>query len=437
MNIDLILKETQKLLSGCKWEFYITESSKLKSKSKDFEIESVTKSREYGISIKVLKDGKLGFSYTSDPTPWNIKKSVEKALDLMKISTPDENLIFQKPVNTQKVEYYDSYTAEILGDAEKILKAVEIERAIKTRDIRIKNVRECSFSETVFRYSLINSEGVNITEKGTVYTAFASAVAEENSDSQIAWDFTQSRFLKDLDIQFLAEEISGNAVSLLGAVPIETVSIPVLFPPYAFSQILEAFFPAFSGDFLIKGKSFFENRYDTPVAYSGFSLIDNGRLKNGVMTRSFDDEGTPTQKTALIEKGVFKGFLHSLYTATASREKPTGNGYRTSFKDIPSVRPSNFYVETGDGIKIERESFKVIEMLGLHTSNPVTGDFSLGVSGLIIDKSGIVKPVRGVTLSGNFFEMIKNIVQIGDDLRFYGGFGSPSILVEEMVIGGI
>ncbi|SNZ03117.1 PmbA protein [Persephonella hydrogeniphila] len=437
MEINQILKEVKDLLSKYKWEIYISEISKLKSKSKDFEIESITKSREYGLSVRVLKDGKSGFSYTSDPTPQNIRKSIEKALELLKISTPDENLSFQKPVNTEKVEYYDSYASEVLDSDEKILKAIEIERSIKTKDIRIKNVRECSFSETIFKYSLINSEGVNTTEKGTIYTAFASAVAEERGDTQIAWDFIQSRFLKDLDIEFLADEIVSNAVSLLGATPTETKSIPVLFPPYAFSQILEAFYPAFSGDYLIKGKSYFEDKKDTPVACSDLSIVDNGRLAKGIMTRSFDDEGTPTQKTVLVEKGIFKNFIHNLYTSSVSGEKPTGNGYRSSFKDSTSVKPSNFYVESGEGIKIKNDTFKVIEMLGLHTSNPVTGDFSVGVSGLIINEKGIVKPVRGVTLTGNFFEIIKNIVQIGNDLRFYGGFGSPSVLVKEMVIGGI
>ena len=438
MELKNIIQENSNLLNGLSWEFYLVEKTTLKSKSKDFQIESVTRSREKGLSIRLKKDGKIGFSYVSNISDATVKKGIQKAKDILKISTPDEAIFFQKPVKTDLIpEAYDTFCVERLDIKEKILKSVEIERAIKTKDSRIKNVRDCTFSETVFIYSLINSEGIEISEKGTVYTAMASAVAEDKGDSQIAWGFTQSRYLEELDINGLADETVSGAVSLLGGKPVPTTSLPVLFPPFSFSQMLEAFYQAFSGDFLIKGKSYFEDKKDQTVASPYVSIVDDGRLINGIMTRNFDDEGSPTQRTQIIKNGVFKGFMHNTYTAKLSGENSTGNGFKTSFKEPPQVYPSNFYLQNGKGIKIESKTFKVIQLLGLHTSNPVTGDFSVGVSGVLIDEKGLFQPVTGVTLSGNFFELIKDIIQVGDDLKFYGNLGSPSVLVAKMTLGGI
>ncbi|WP_293448562.1 TldD/PmbA family protein [Persephonella sp.] len=438
MELKNIIQKNLDLLNGVEWEFYLIEKTTLKSRSKDFQIESITKSGEKGLSIRLKKDGKVGFSYVSNISDDTVKKGIQKAKDILKISTPDDAIFFQKPVETDLIpEAYDTFSTERLDTKEKILKATEIERAIKTKDNRIKNVRDCTFSETVFSYSLINYKGLDISEKGTVYTAMASAVAEDKGDSQIAWGFTQSRYLEDLDINRLADEIVSGAVSLLGGKPVPTTSLPVLFPPYSFSQILEAFFQAFSGEFLIKGKSYFDDKKDQKVAPSFISIVDDGRLTHGIMTRNFDDEGSPTQKTQIIKDGVFKNFIHNTYTAKLSGEKSTGNGFKATFKEPPQVYPSNFYLQKGTGIKIESKTFKVIQLLGLHTANPVTGDFSVGASGALIDGKGFSQPVTGVTLSGNFFQMLKDIIQVGDDLRFYGNFGSPSVLVEKMVLGGI
>ena len=438
MELKKIIQKNIDLLNGFEWDFYFVEKITLKSRSKDFQIEEVTKSKEKGLSIRLKKDGKSGFSYVSNISDDTVRKGIQKAKDILKISTPDEALFFQKPVKTDLIpEAYDAFSSEKLDITEKMLKAVEIERAIKTKDSRIKNVRDCTFSETVFSYSLINSEGLDISEKGTVYTAMASAVAEDRGDSQIAWGFTQSRYLKELDINGIADEIVLSALSLLGGKPIPTASLPVLFPPYSFSQMLEAFYQAFSGEFLIKGKSYFEDKKDQKVASSLISIVDDGRLTHGIMTRNFDDEGTPTQKTQIIKNGVFKSFIHNTYTAKLSGEKSTGNGFKAAFKEPPQVYPSNFYLQKGTGIKIESKTFKVIQLLGLHTANPVTGDFSVGASGVLIDGKGFSQPVTGVTLSGNFFQMLKDIIQVGDDLRFYGNFGSPSVLVEKMVLGGV
>ncbi|MDQ7056189.1 MAG: TldD/PmbA family protein [Persephonella sp.] len=332
---------------------------------------------------------------------------------MSEIATPEKFPLPGKSEKTEEIpEEYDGFTAEMIKTEEKINIPVEIEHSVRKRDNRIKNIRECSFSETVFHYRIINSEGLDVSEKGTIYTVSISPVAEENGNSQIVWGFTQSRYLKEIDLDGIIEETVKNATGLLKAKPINTTELPVLFPPYAFSQILQAFYPAFSGEFLIKKKNILNIGDIAGVQH--LNITDDGRIFNGVMTRKYDDEGTPTQKTKIIKNGIMENFLHSIYTAVSVGKKSTGNGFRSSYRDIASVKPSNLFVETGNrDINYPDRYFYVVEMLGLHTANPVTGDFSVGVSGFVMKGDEIFQPVMGVTLSGNFFEMLKSIIHIG------------------------
>ena len=437
MERDKIISSISDLLSGYQWEIYISSIQTLKSISSNLSIESLTKSKETGVGVRIKKGEKIGFFYVSNPTEEKINKALQKAIQSLEISEDDPYIQFStltdNPVN---LKIYDKYSAENLTDIEKSQIALEFEDKIRSKDSRITNIRNCSFIEKISEYTLINSNGVEISEKSTNYTIMAAAIARGKKDSQIAWGFKSSRFLADLDINKTSEEIVHNAVSLLGAKPISSQVIPALFPPYAFTQILEAFFPVFSGESLITEKTYLKDKLQEQIAPDFLTLIDSGLLNRKTGSRKYDDEGTPTQNTEIIKNGVFQTFLHSIYTANKTLSSSTGNGFRSSFKDTPSVQPSNFYIENGNQpVKPEGKYFKVIEMMGLHTANPVTGDFSVGATGLLI-QNGYEYPVSGITISGNFFELLRDIVQIGNDLKFYGRFGSPSVFVSRINIGG-
>ena len=437
MEKNKIVSSVSDLLSGYQWEIYISSVQTLKAISGNLSMESLTKSKETGVGVRIKKGEKTGFFYVSNPTEEKINKAVQKAIQSIEISEDNPYIQFSTPAdNPVNPEIYDKYSAENLTDAEKSQIALEFEEKIRSKDSRITNVRNCSFIEKISEYTLINSNGVEISEKSTSYTIMAAAIATGEKDSQIAWGFDSSRFLSDLDIDRTAEEMVHNAVSLLGAKPIPSQVIPALFPPYAFTQILEAFFPVFSGESLITGKTYLKDKLQEKIAPDFVTLIDSGLLSRKIGSRKYDDEGTPTQSTEIIKNGVFQTFLHSIYTANKTSSIPTGNGFRNSFKDTPSVQPSNFYLANGSQpVKPEGKYFKVIEMMGLHTANPVTGDFSVGATGMLIQDE-YEYPVSGITISGNFFELLGDIVQIGNDLKFYGRFGSPSVFVSRINIGG-
>lgn len=441
MEIEKVLDIAQKSLREYQWEIYFLDSKKLKSESQNFSIETYIFSQDSGYSIRVLKDGNQGFAYGTSFEEEDILQVIERAKDFTKITSPDDgNTIIEHLIPTQKVEYLDTFALS-LPPAEKIEKAIEIEKLVKSYDHRIKKVRNASFTEYFYHMHLYNSNGIHVEDKGTVYTAMVAAVAEEDGDSQISWGYTASRFLDELDLESLAKETAKTAISLLGAKPLKTGRMRILFSPYVAAEFLGTFSSAFSGEALIKGKTFFKGMEGKQVASSSISIVDDGRLKLGVGTRSYDDEGVPTQETVLIEKGVFKGFLHNLYTAKKTNTNSTGNASRRGIKTLPSVSITNLYIQNGTQdigslLKDFDEVFLITDIMGLHTADPISGNFSVGASGILYSKGEEVMGVRGVTIADNFLELLQKVIALGNDLKFYGNVGSPSILFEDVMVAG-
>jgi PmbA protein len=167
-------------------------------------------------------------------------------------------------------------------------------------------------------------------------------------------------------------------------------------------------------------------------------------LPGGTASAPYDDEGTPTGETAVIKNGILRTYLHDSYTAKKGKKTSTANAFRSSYMSQPSIQPTNLYVRPGSVTKDEilsgvSKGFLVTSIMGAHTINPITGDFSVGFSGFFIDNGRISKPVRGMTLAGNMLDVLSHIEDVGSDLAFFqhgGSIGSPSILIRSLSVSG-
>jgi PmbA protein len=439
--LDKVLEIAEKNLKGYQWEIFYLKNKKLKAESNDFKLEKVSSAEDSGFSIRVLNENRQGFAYSTSFTDEAIKETIETAKALSEITSPDEgNYLLDKLENSEKVEFFDTFAVNLPFE-EKVEKAIELEKLVKQKDERIKAVRSSTFIENIVYTSLVNSYGVKIEEKGTYYTAMVSAVAVENSDSQIAWSYNATRFLSDLNLDDIASEAVFHATSLLNAKTIPTKKMTVLLAPHAMTEILSTFSYAFTADALIKGKTLFKDKLEEKVASKKLSIVDNGRYPKGLYSSSYDAEGSVKRKNVLVENGIFKGFLHNLYTAKKLGLSSTGNAVRRDFRSLPSVDITNFYIEKGsDDIKSflndSDEVLYIIDLMGLHTADPISGEFSLGASGIIYHKGEIVKSVRGITIAGNFLDILNKVILVGEDLKFYGNVGSPSVVVEGLTVAG-
>ena len=154
-----------------------------------------------------------------------------------------------------------------------------------------------------------------------------------------------------------------------------------------------------------------------------------------------DDEGVPSQDTTVLEQGVLKTYLYNTYSAAKDGVESTGNGVRPSFRGALTSGTRNFYIPPG---KLSQEELMgqvgrglyVTSVMGMHTANPISGEFSVGAAGLWIENGRPARPVRGIAIAGNLIDLMKRLVAVGSDLRFYGSVGSPSLVVEGITVSG-
>jgi len=423
------------------FEIYRERKKKVKIETAEEKLENLSTSEESGIALRVLKDGKMGFGFTSDLREETLLKLVSDALQMCEIQIPDKGNGFVTELKKSTVHSVFDKEGVSRSLQEKIEFAINLEREAKRLDSRIKSVRKSSLTEAQVEVNFYNSYGVEFEYNATYYTSMIATVAEEGGDSSISYEFRGSRKFGELDPQDIVGDAVFKAVSLLKPQQIETAVMPVVLLRDSSAMILSAFAQMFLGDSLVKGKTLLRERVGDSVACDLLTVVDDGTLDGGFGTAPYDGEGTPQRKKEVISKGIFRGFLHSVYTAKLSDSEATGNGERQGFRQIPSSGITNLYIEKGNTPFEELLSkhprvFLVLELMGLHTVDPVSGEFSLGAGGLIYEKGKPTKAVRGVTIAGNILDLWNKIVAVGSDLKFYGNVGSPSLLAEDITVGG-
>ena len=434
-----VVKEASK---GFEYELFLLRRKNLKISTENGEFDKLTTAEDFGLGVRLLKDKRVAFAYTSDLSTRAVKNLVNQLKEIVQFMPPDGGNRFKEAFERSDITSpFDGETVKKTAD-EKIETVLNFEREVINSDPRVVGTRETSFTETVFEVFFKNSYGVEFQYNGTAYSLITSALAESSrGDKNIVWSYKASRLLKELNLEELKGELLFKLLQTFDPKPFESRNLRVVFTPEAFALLLETFSELFLGENALKGKTPLMDKAEQMVASPLLTLIDDGTLPNGFSTHPYDDEGTPQRKTTLIEKGTFKGFLHSIYSATKMGKEPTGNGFRSSFTTPPSCGISNLYIEPVEGtlekfIQEEEELLVITDLMGLHTSDTISGDFSLGAFGIFYKNGKKVQAVRGVTVAGNFLNLLKDIERVGSDLRFYGNVGSPSILVKNITVGG-
>jgi PmbA protein len=228
---------------------------------------------------------------------------------------------------------------------------------------------------------------------------------------------------------------------MLGARSIDTVRCNVLLENIVVCELLEVLANSFLLDNIEKGKSMLKGKIGNKIASNSVNIWDNGLLPKGWATAPFDAEGTPTQETALVIDGICQGHLSDVYWGRRTGAGTTGNAVRSSYMNLPTIGITNIYME-GKGPKLEDlisdmgNGLFVTELLGVHTANPVTGDFSLGAAGFMVEGGEVSYPVRGMAISGNLGDLLLKVEKVGGDLRFIGSVGAPSIVLRDIEVSG-
>ena len=408
-------------------------------------IEELKTSENIGFSVRVIKNKSLGFAFSSVWDKESLSDTIDKALKASQITTPDKynllpSLSKNNSIDASLLKLYDSEIIN-LSKQTRIGIAQEIE-STAYKNKKITKTEMVTFSDTNYEIFLANSEGIKEHYQGTYCGGTAEVIAgTSDTASEAGFGIDYKTCLKDFDPQKVGKEAAKQASMMLNAQSISTQKLSIVFSPIVSMDFLEVITPMLLADNGLKGKSLLWQKEGETIASAVISIIDNGCLPEAIGSAPFDGEGLPTQETVIIEKGILKTFLYDYYSALKAGRSSTGNSDRNGFMSLPRVGSHNIYFKPGAQSESEiinqiDNGFYVTKVMGMHTANPISGDFSLGASGLIIKKGQLDKPVCGVAIAGNLFSLLKQIVAVGSNLRFILGIGAPTINVGELTVSG-
>lgn len=411
------------------------------------EVESLSSSETRGVGVRVVVDGRMGFASTSDVTEDGLRYALSEARSNAELGTPDAGNVLPSPAAFEPVPSIYVAGLESVAAADKVAAALELERATRAAHALVTAVDSATYGDARSSVAIASTTGVAAEYARTDVYAYVAAIARTEDDTQTGLGLTQGRAFADLDLEAAAHEAAVRATRLLGARKPATARVPVVFDPLVTASFLGVLASALTAEAVQKGRSLFAERVGEAVAQEAFSLVDDGRLADGPAAAPFDDEGVPTRRTAVIEHGILRGFLHNTETAARAGDgaASTGNATRGGFNSSPGVAPSNLFL---DGVTVPpaeilaraEGGLYVQDVSGLHSgTNPVSGEFSVGATGLWITGGGLGEPVREVTVSSTLVEMLLGIAALGSDRRFFpfgGSFAGATALVAEMTVAG-
>ncbi|AGL02035.1 TldD/PmbA family protein [Desulfoscipio gibsoniae] len=422
-------------------EAYISNSKELDIEVRNGTVETMKLAEDRGMGIRVFQDGKTGFAFTTDLGDVAVDGAVRQALANARFAEPDLHRLLPQPAPSYPdMDLYDP-AIRAAAVEEKIDMARTMENEARAADARVSIIESSTYQDGEAEVTLVNSHGLSLHYGGAYCGMYITLVAGEGEDSQTGFAMNFSLRYADLDPAALGKQAAGRAVRMLGARPGATRQAAVVLEPYVATGFLGLLAPALSAEAVQKGRSLFAGKVGQQVASEQINIIDDGTLPGGIASAPFDGEGVPTSRTVLVQNGKLQCFLHNIYTAAKDGVLSTGNGVRGSFKGTPEVGTTNFFIEPGDKTAEQiigdiSSGLYVTEVMGLHTANPISGDFSLGASGLWIENGKLAYPVRGLAIAGNIMEMLGQVDAVGSDLQFFGGRGAPTIRVSRMSISG-
>jgi len=414
-------------------EVYIEKEKSIGVDVQNNEVKFAKEDFTCGIGIRVILENKMGFSYTTNTD--KIKEMTENAIFNAKSNIADNYFDFAEETRYSSVK----------GLYDKKIESMAIEDSIEFAKTMINVVEEekCEpssggFSAGCYESLILNSKGVNCKEKSSSFSGFIAVNAESKGMASTAYEGDSSRFF-DINPEWIAFNASDIAKRSLNGKPVETRDMDVVLDQRAAAGLLGTFVNAVNADSVQRGRSIYANETDNKVVSNTLSIYDDGGYEGGLNSSRGDGEGTPSKKTTIIENGVLKNFIYDIYTAKKGKTESTGNGMRASFADMPAVGLSNVIIEFNDMMNISdiNDGMIVTDVLGAHTANPISGDFSVEVNNAFKIKNGeISEPVKKAMLSGKIFDVMKTASGISGKTRQIGHFVIPRIFASSLRVVG-
>lgn len=410
----------------------------------DGAIVTLTQATSKGLGLRVFVDGRMGFCSTSDFRKDSLQHAVSRAVAMGREAAQDEHngLAVVEGGHQQAGKELDLYDPAVpaLSTDTKIEWAHSLEAAARESHPAVTKFRDSGVSSGESQSVLATSTGATRAIRGTGISIWSNPIAEKDGELQteVWWD--SRTHLGDLEsVESVGRKAGQRAARMLGAKPIKTQAIPVIFEPHLAAGLLGGILGALNGDMVYKRASFLADLLGQEIAAPRLTLIDDPLLPRRTGSAPFDGEGLATSKKTLIDGGKLTTFLYDSYTARKAKTEPTASA-RRSYASLPTAGCFNLYVAPGQDDPKEivagcDKAFVITRGLGRGV-NTVSGEYSRGANGLWIEGGEIIHPVQEVTIAGDFLTMLKGIDRVGSDLQMRGSSGAPTLRIAEMTVSG-
>jgi PmbA protein len=446
--LDLARSIAARAEPGEQVEAYVSRSRDTDVKVFEGSVEELAVAGSAGVGVRVIVDGRLGYAWAGSLDADVIADVLDDARDNARFAAPDE---WNGLPTLDDVRATDAIDLDLWRDdlasiptTDKVALALDLERVAAARDTRVRGVESAHYGDAAVESAVASSLGVESSTRRTICSCSVSALAGVGEGTRTGYGFSAGRTVADLEPEVAASDAVDRAVRLLGAKPIPSQRLPVVFDPLVTRSLLGILGAALNGEAMVKGRTMFLGREGEQVATPEFSLYDDPTNDLAFGASTHDSEGLPTRKNALILDGQLLQFLQNTYTGRRSGTGSTGSAVRGGYATPPGVgsralvllpgehTPEEILASVGDALYVQSVS-------GLHSgTNPVSGDLSLGAEGLLVRGGEFAEPVREITIASTVPRMLLDVADIGSDLVWLpGGATGVTLLVGEMAISGV
>ncbi|MBE6507287.1 MAG: TldD/PmbA family protein [Methanocorpusculum parvum] len=425
IDIDAILRQGKSLADEV--EVYVSRYEDLSLEQRQMAVSSVFEHAGQNIYIRVVKDGKIGVSATSDPT---------RIADCMKAAVSSANL-------SDAIAGWDglSRKTEIANGPDPFDESLEISADVASEYLERMNAGAETYKEarvvtagvTLLKGAsiLANSNGVWLERKFTDISLGIDAICEGST----GYDGDSAPFASRLNPEKIGEQTAFYATASRGGEMIESKKYDVVFSENVVdSLVLELFSDAVNGRNVITGKSIYANALGEMVANPKISLTDSPMAEAGDSWRRFDTEGTPTKQFDIVRDGVLTSFLYDKKTAAQAKTQTTGNALRAG-NGTTTISPHCLTISAPTEDVLSRPCLFVKEVIGAHTANPLTGEFSVEVANAFLAEGGkLLRPVKKAMLAGNVFDILKGDITISETAKAFSGALVPQMRIPDLQV---